>query len=256
MACENQSYKLGRGRLFLKRKGEADYRYIGNTPEFNLSINTETLDHYCSDGGLKEKDFSIELSTERTGNFVTDNIVPENVALFFFGEANALTTAATTGNTWTIASAKLGRAYKIGTSDTDAVGATGIDPATFQASVGGTALTVDVDYKLNADAGVIELLPTATGVADGNQVDVTYDVRANTRTRVISGTSATEGSLMYIERNPKGEDFTWVMPLVKVSPNGDYALKGDEFQQIPFNIEVLKPSGQEAIYMDGAPTYS
>ena len=41
------------------------------------------------------------------------------------------------------------------------------------------------------------------------------------------------------------------MPYVKISPNGDYALKGDEWQQIPFNIEILKKTGFEALYSDG-----
>jgi hypothetical protein len=47
-----------------------------------------------------------------------------------------------------------------------------------------------------------------------------------------------------------------MLPYVKLSPNGDYALKGDEWQQIPLSIEVLKASGKEAIYRDGVPAYA
>ena len=43
------------------------------------------------------------------------------------------------------------------------------------------------------------------------------------------------------------------MPSVKLSPNGDYALKSDEWQQIPFNVEILKPEGMEAVYADDRP---
>jgi len=41
------------------------------------------------------------------------------------------------------------------------------------------------------------------------------------------------------------------MPYVKLMPNGDFALKGDEWQQLSFNIEVLKKGTLEAVYMDG-----
>ena len=57
--------------------------------------------------------------------------------------------------------------------------------------------------------------------------------------------------MIYRTKNPKGADCTYFLPYVKLSPNGDYALKGDEWQQIPLSVEVLKPTNAEAIYRDG-----
>lgn len=252
MACENQEYKLGRGRVYFRRQGENDYRYIGNTPEFNLTISTENLDHYCSDGGVKEKDDSIALTTERTGSLITDNIVPENVALFFFGTASKVTTTAQVGVTEQIVGVMKGYSYKIGETASNPTGVFGIDPTTFVLQVGGANKTAGTDYELDAVNGVVTILQGGT-INDGDTIDLTYDILASTRDRVISGANPVSGSMMYIEDNPKGKNFTYIMPSVRVSPNGDYALKGEEWQQIPLNIEILKDGAKEAIYVDGNP---
>jgi hypothetical protein len=57
--------------------------------------------------------------------------------------------------------------------------------------------------------------------------------------------------MMYIANNPKGENYHFTMPWVKLMPNGDYTLKSDEWQNIPFNVEILKRVGAEAVYMNG-----
>ena len=95
----NNNYTLGRGKVNLARfkdgTQEPDgFRYIGNTPEFNLSIELEELDHFSSDEGIREKDDSVPLEVNRTGSMITDNVSPENVALFFFGSYDKVTQAA------------------------------------------------------------------------------------------------------------------------------------------------------------------
>jgi hypothetical protein len=62
--------------------------------------------------------------------------------------------------------------------------------------------------------------------------------------------------MMYVTKNPKGDDAVFLMPSVKITPNGDYALKGDDWQQIPLSLEVLKPNAGEAIYRDGTPVFA
>ena len=86
------------------------------------------------------------------------------------------------------------------------------------------------------------------GIAEDSNIVVKYDEPAGTREVVISGSTAVEGSLRYIARNPVGKQIDYFWPWVKITPNGDFALKGDEWQQIPFTIEVLRRSGYEAVY--------
>jgi hypothetical protein len=262
------NYTLGRGKLLFGTfldpltREVGDYRYIGNTPEFSLTIDSETLDHFSSDEGIKEKDDSVPLSVTRTGSFTTDNIDPDNVALFFFGEKLTVTQGALAAVVETLTGVKRGRFYQIGESPTNPVGVRGITAGTFAMAVAGGGAggvpRADVDYKLNPATGLIEILDSslADRIAEGGDVTITYSALASTRSRVISGSEPKEGAMIYIANNPKGDDIDYRFPYVKITPNGDYALKGDEYQSIPFNFEALKSEGKEAIYAEGRPKFA
>lgn len=380
MATKN--YTLGRGKIHFSRfktntQVPSGFFYIGNTPEFNLTIESETLDHFDSDEGVREKDDSVPLETTRTGSLITDNIDPKNVALFFFGEASTVTQISATTQNETLESVIAGHSYKLGISASNPTGYFGINPAGFNVSladetlvaatgtltfsgtgtdgdtitigditytlravpaapydvdIGGTATATgdNLEAAINGDAGegttygtgtephpdvtaanaagVITVTASVTGTAGnsivtveagsasswgaatltggtgasfiegtdytmnydtgllsfveggaittGSDIEVDYAIRGHTRDRVISGSQPVEGAMMYVAFNPKGKNFDYYLPYVKITPNGDYALKGDEWQQIPFTIEALKPTNGDAIYMDGRPVYS
>lgn len=253
-----KNYTLGRGEVWFARfktgtQTPDGFVYFGNTPEFNLTIESETLDHYSSDYGIREKDDSVPLQVNRTGSLITDNINPRNIALFYFGTDSVVTQVLASATTETIADVKLEHAYQLGQSHTNPVGLVGIEDLVVEK--GAVTFVVDVDYELNADLGMLKILPGGAIVA-GDDLELTYDVKSSTRERVISGTQPVEGALRYIARNPKGKQFNYYMPYVKLSPNGDYALKGDEWQQIPYTMDIQKPNVGEAIYVDGAPTFA
>lgn len=252
-----QNYTLGRGKIYFSRfrpnsQIPTGFRYIGNTPEFSLTIESENLDHFSSDQGIREKDDSVPLEVTRTGSLITDHIDPENVALFFFGSKETLTVTGSTGLTETFDDIQQGQFYQVGVTNSNLPGVQGIDPITFEVD----GADAGDDYILHADIGMIEIV-VGGGITNGSTLTITYDVRGHTRARVLSGSAPVEGALKFVAHNPKGENFDYHMPWIKVTPNGDYALKGDEWQQIPFNLEALKPaSGGEAIYMNGRPVYA
>lgn len=257
------NYTLGRGQVhFARFKAGTQipdgFFYIGNTPEFSLTIESETLDHFSSDEGIREKDDSVPLEVNRTGSLTTDNIIPKNVALFFFGTDSMVTQASVASDTEVIAGIKAGHSYKLGSSPSNPTGYMGIDPSGFAVAVspGGTALVVDVDYTMDFDNGIITFVEGSLLAVDAASIDVTYAVLGSSRERVISGSEPVEGAMMYVTKNPKGTDAVFYMPYIKITPNGDYALKGDEWQQIPLALEILKPAVGEAIYRDGTPTLS
>lgn len=261
MAMEKKNYTLGRGKVYFSRFLEGTqtaraFRYIGNTPEFNLTIESETLDHYSSDEGIREKDDSVPLEVNRTGSLITDNIDPANVALFFFGSNTTVTQAAVPSTSEVIEEVVKGMTYKLGRTSTNLTGYSGLDTAGFAIAIGSTTLVKDTDYEVDYDTGLITFLTTSPTVQDGEDATVTFAVRGSSRDRVISGSTPVDGAMMYIAHNPKGRNFDYHLPYIKVTPNGDYALKGDEWQQIPFTIEALKPAVGEAIYMDGRPVYA
>lgn len=261
MATKN--YTLGRGKVHFSRFKDgtqvpAGFFYIGNTPEFSLTIESETLDHFSSDEGIREKDDSVPLEVTRTGSLITDNIDPKNVALFFFGEESTVTQTSVASATETLEEIKAGHSYKLGVTPSNPTGYFGIDTDGFAVAVavGGTPLVAGTDFEMNYDTGILTFLEGSALAVDGADIEVTYAVKSHTRDRVISGSEPVEGAMMYVAFNPKGKNFDYYLPYVKITPNGDYALKGDEWQQIPFTIEALKPANGEAIYMDGRPVYA
>ena len=270
---EPQNYTLGRGEIYFARftnettKLAGGERYIGNTPEFSLTISQEVLDHFSSDRGIREKDESIALQVNRTGTLTTDNINPENVALFFFGAKSDVVEAG--GQvTEELAAVQQELYYQLGVSEARPAGARGItDPSSSNSagtftvaesdsnSLGGTPFVEGTDYEMDYDLGRL-YIKAGGGIANNTNLIVTYNVRAATFERTISGSQPVEGAMRFIAYNPTGDDIDYYFPWVKISPNGDYALKSDEWQTIPFNIEVLKRTDREAIYADGRPAYS
>lgn len=376
-----QNYTLGRGKVHFSKFKEGTqlpegFRYIGNTTEFNLSIESENLDHFSSDFGIREKDDSILLEVTRSGTMITDSIKPENIALFFLGSSSVVALASASGLTDTLEDVILGMSYKIGASESNPAGYFGISETAFAVYTGsapvaatgtitfadvgdaddtvtiggqvytlkaspanpyevdigasvtetasnlaaainagagagtaygtgtvvnsdvtatsalgvvtitarisgtagnsvtlakdgtditvsganlsggtGTAFVPGTDFEIDYDNGILTVLEDGS-ITAGADLTVGFSVRQSTRSRVISGDTAVEGSLMFVSANPKGENFVLMVPWIKVTPNGDYALKGDEWQQIPFNMEILKKPNSAAILRDGRPAYA
>lgn len=251
------NYTLGRGELHFDRFSDpinfvlGGERYIGNSPEFSATIESENLDHYNSDRGVREKDESIVLQTNRTASFITDNVSPENLALFFFGTSEIFSTAGGAVTDAPLPDVVKGLTYQLGMSPSNPSGVRNVSLVTIKKGV--TSLVAGTDYTLDAALGRVTILESSVTVINGDDLTADFTTSAQTRERVISGSSAIAGALRFISYNPQGKRYDWYMPYVKLSPNGDFALKGDEWQQIPFNVEILKRPGYEAIYIDGRP---
>jgi hypothetical protein len=250
---EAMNYTLGRGELYFNQfkpgtMSGIGERYFGNTPEISISIESETLDHYNSDRGVREKDDSVILETSRTMTFTTDHVSPHNLALFYLGSVDALTVTGATGEEETFEDVTPGLFYQLGVTQANPTGARLVSNVVVTDDSGNpTTFVAGTDYMLNAELGRIEILEGGN-ITKGTNIVVTYDVAASTREVVISGSATIEGSLRYIAQNPKGKNIDYYFPYVKISPNGDFALKGDEWQQIPFTVEILRRPGFEAIY--------
>jgi hypothetical protein len=246
---------LGRGKLHFSlfkagTQEPAGFRYLGNSPSFSLNIENETLDHFNSDEGIREKDKSIVLQTNATGSLVLDDIQPENLALFFFGSASAVTQTSATSQSETITGVKKGHGYQIGRTTQNPTGVRSLSNVVI--AVGSSTKTLGTDYTLDAELGILTI-GTGGTIAEDATVTVTYDRAARTRKQVISGTTQVEGALRYIATNPEGDKLDYYMGSVRLSPNGDFELKGDEWQQLPLSVEILKPTSGERILIDGRP---
>lgn len=260
-----QNRTLGRGELhfgiFKTGTQVADgERYIGNTPAFALTFETNELPHYNSDHGIREKDDSVTLEVNRTGSFQTDDVSGDNLAMAFFGTTATITVGASTVTDEAFNNVHKDRYYQLGTNATHPGGARGLvvhtAPSTnvvVKNDAGSPTTYVEgTDYEVDLLAGRVYIKPTGN-IAEGTNLRISYKIGVSTRERILSGSKPVEGTLRLLADNPVGKNRDVFMPWVKLTPNGDVALKGEEWMTIGFNIEVLKRSGMEALYIDGVP---
>jgi len=249
---------VGRGELWFARFAPGTQTptgeyYIGNSPEFNLTIESEELEHFDSDHGINELDESIPLSTTRSGSFTTDDINPDNLANFFFGETDVFTVVGAAVVNEPILNVVKGMTYQLGTTDISPSGARMLDDSVpLVLTTGATVHVAGTDYTVDYELGRVTILTTGAIAADAD-LAADYTTLDSARTRTISGSQPVAGTMRYISFNPAGARIDYFMPYVKLSPNGDFALKGDEWQTIPFTVQVLKKEGLEALYLDGRP---
>lgn len=250
------NYTLGRGQVFfdpfvpgtLNRTGE---RYLGNTPEFNINIASELLDHFNSDEGVRTKDDSVTLEITRSGSLIVDDISADNLALFLLGNRSTHSQASGSGVTSTFTDVYRDRWYQLGQTASNPGGDRNVSAVTVTAPAG---LVLGTDFTVDLVLGRIYLTPTAASIVDGTtDLTVTYTRPAESRSLITtSSLVSAEGALRFIARNPKGLQNDFYMPYVKLTPNGDFALKGDEWQQIPLNVEILLlNSTTQALYVNG-----
>lgn len=251
MASENLT--LGKGEIYFGKfkTGTQDvegYRLLGNCPEFTLNMETNELEHFSSMSGLREKDESVVVERKLGGTINCEDIRTENLALFFMGDATTLTAASQTGVVNTFTDVKKGLTYQLGITPTNPSGARKV--ASVVVKVGAVTKVLDTDYTLDADLGLVTILSSGS-IADLDDVEVTFNITASTRSRIISGDSQIEGELKFISRNPLGAKIDYLLPWVKIRSNGDVSLITEEWMSLPFTIEALVKGNLALLYADG-----
>lgn len=227
--------------------------YIGNTTSFTISSENETLDHFNTDDGFKEKDESITIRRNYTGSMTTDNISQANLRLFFSGKSRSLASTAVPSGTMTIASVTKDRTYQIGASLSLPAGLRKLTSVTITKGV--TPLVEGTDYSVDLALGRVTFLLGSSIVTTGDSITVGYIAPAQTRRSMTAGKDAIAGALRFISNNPQGTKYDYYMPYVKIMPNGDLSLKGDDWLNMTYNIEIMKADIYDsAIYIDGRAT--
>jgi hypothetical protein len=245
MPIFNNNLVLGRGRLFFSRfaTGTTTFtgamKYFGNTPAVSLNVTEEVLEHFDSDQGLRIKDRVVTLSQEIAGSFQVDNISNENLKLFFGADDVQTTHAVVTGAVESITSAETDAYFQLGVTAGRPQGYRGLTTVT-SVTEGATTLTANTDYEVDLVNGRIWLPSGSTAFDAGDTLVVTYTVGAADYTRLTDLNETVYGRMEYISENAVGTNFNYVWPYVKLTADGDLALKGDEWQVMNFNFEVLK----------------
>lgn len=253
-----QNYSLGRGRVYFDEFVAGTFnptgeQYIGNTPDFNMNVTSQTLDHYTSDDAVKILDDQALIQIDRKGTFHTDNIGVSNLARFFLGTTGIVTSTAGNITGEQINSVTTDRYYQLGVSTSTPSGVRNVntvvvknDAATPVTYVEGTDYTVDlVRARIYVIAG--------GAIADLTNLRVDYATTVASRDQVItSSNKQIIGALRFVSSNATGVDRDYFAPYVKITPNGDFALKGDQWQSLSFNVQMVKKDSlTEVLYIDG-----
>lgn len=266
------NYVVGRGNVFFNKfkKGsntpESGELYFGNTPELTLTADTETLDHYSSEEGLRNLDASVLLEYTQGGNFTCDEINSDNLALFFLGDKTTITQTQMTDRKEVITKLEKGRFYQLGMDAVTPTGVRNIDNFQIVVADAGTAVSVGTgdistipgasalpadNYEIDLSTGRLYIEPDASDIGSGKVAAVQYDVNAQARTLVIGKANMIYGSLRFISKNPVGTQKDYFFPKVSLQPDGDYALKGDDWQVMGFTFRAMKLNSQtERAYID------
>lgn len=241
------NYVVGRGKLYFDkflvgtktRTGAT--RYLGNSPELSLSQDEETLDHYNSDSGLKVKDASVSLQNDQSGSFSLDDISPDNLALWFRGavENNAVAGGAVVAEAHN--DVQRGTYLQLGLTDANPIGARDVSAVTVTNVTQANAVVAAAgNYEVDAATGRIYIIEDAPGIADDDDLTIDYTAAAGTEELVISAGTTIEGRLEFFSDNAAGENRDYIWPYVQIRPDGDFSLKGDDWQTMTFSLEVLK----------------
>jgi len=241
---QNPNYVVGRGKLYFgqflagTKTAPSTVRYLGNSPELSLSQDEEKLDHYNSDEGIKVKDASISLQNDMTGAFTLDDISAENLALWFRGavEASVIAGGAVVG--YAAPDVALGSYVQLGRTDANPIGARNVSAVTVK--IGATTVDMAGNYEVDAVTGRIYILDDAADINAGDDLLIDYTAAAGTEEIVVAAGTVIEGRLEFIAANAAGQNRDYIWPFVQISPDGDFALKGDDWQTMSFTLEVLK----------------
>lgn len=230
------------------RQGE---RYLGITSEFNLNVTSSSVEHLDTDNGVAVKDDSALVSLTRKAAFKGSDISVENVGMFIIG-LNSTQTQTTGSVTATQLNGGVAlaadRHYQIGESSTNPTGVRDITAVALK--TGGTTYVLNTDYTLDAALGSFYVI--AGSAMAGAIVTADYTRTATTRLQVQSSTLATvSGALRFQSINVRGKNRDYFFPSVSLTPNGDYALKGNTYQEMGFDVEINQITGMSHIYVDG-----
>ena len=121
-----------------------------------------------------------------------------------------------------------------------------------KSSDGSTEYVAGDDFNVDAERGRLQIIEGGAIAAGDVQVD--YETAACTWTGIRSGAAGElRGSLRVVSDNATGENRDFYFPLVSLALTGELPViaEGTDFASMQFDVDILKPAGGEAIYVDG-----
>jgi hypothetical protein len=229
-------------------------RYFGDTPGCTMAVESKSLEVWTSDDELSELAADQPLTVKRSFKFKAIDISDENLALFVVADVNAVAQTGATVTDEQIDNVLQGRWYQIGKSANNPTGRRGLSSVTVK--VGAATKTLTTDYLLDLDLGRIFIVDGG-GIADADDILVTYTYATNSRVQLASTASNTVqfGALHFIANNTKGKNRDFYLPEVALVGDGESQIKREgqdgKVLEMSFSVKVIKPATGSSLYIDG-----
>lgn len=255
MSIDTKRYIMGAGRVYLSESGAPPYFYVAETPTFNLSIASESVQLMSSDDVVSTQLCEVQTTQSITGQLVTNNISQRHISMFLGGEISSSNAAGGTAATFNIDPIATGVWYQLGYSSNFDGHMHVSDVTAEEDNSGGApvALVEGTDYILEPESGLI-MFPGTTKATAGDNVTVTYDWAAGTDSIIsVTAPKAPTFCLVFDSKNrgcSTDLNNRIIIPNVRLMPSGDFALKSNsDYQTLTWDLAVMQPKlvGQDTI---------
>lgn len=246
---------LGAGRLFfdaLDSSGNpTGERYMGDSPEFSVTVNATKVEDWSSDAPVAEKLLSIATEVTRQCQIQVKDVSIDNLALFLLGDSSPETQTATPVTGEAINNVQTGRYYQLGVTTSSPSGVRDVTSVSVT-DASSTSYVEGTDYEVDLTTARIYIMPSGS-IASGTNLLIDYTPTAGSRDRIVTNNlGAKFGALRYIADNTAGTNRDLYAPYVQLMPNGSFDLKSRQnVQQLTFDAEFLKHGANAAVYIDG-----
>jgi len=235
-APSTDNYQLGKGILYFDRfdsdgngTGELD---LGNAPAFNIGITLDTLDHFESRSGIREKDLSVNVSVSSLATFTLDEYSKENIALAILGAEPSTETQGSGSVTDEAVTARHDRWVKLLYRN--------IKSVVVNDDGGGGVYVIGVDYEVDQSVGRLKILSTGS-IADAAALDVDYVYTSETWNTMLGvSVTAIEGLLRFVGDPDQGIAYEAEIWKVKLRPTSPLGFISDDWGTIEFEAEIQK----------------
>ena len=229
------NYFLGRGIIYFdqldandQQTGELD---LGNCKEFNLSLTTETLEHFNYREAIVVKDKTVVTQLNAEGTIVIDEPNTENMELMLYGSEGTITQ--TSGSISNVShTAYSGKWIRLVDGSGNRIRQV--------SSVVVTGYDVTDDYTVDGTSGRLYIVPSGD-IVDGSSITIScnYGDISLTTTRAFTQNKV-EGFIRFIGDPQSGVTYEVEIWKCTLIPDGDIAFIGDDWAELTFRIEVQK----------------
>lgn len=218
-ALSDDFYSIPKAQILFKPSGNDAFELLGDADDVNIEIAVEETERYTNETGVRTLAKTIVNQVDATLNMTLTQLSDLNRALSLLGITEYDTQAEATGSTLSLtAPDHTGKTYELGAFDVSSVVVTDDgDPTP-------VAYVLDTHYKLDAKAGLIQLIALPDG-ASGN-VEISFDaaevVSADKMAKIgIASKTENRGEIIIRGTNTVGPVLMVKLHDVQLRPDGE-----------------------------------